>query len=135
MAQLIDTSVFILLERRRVRLDALPIGDDESVALASITASELLMGVHRAETPERRIRREAFVERLLDTIPVLPFTLPVARLYARLSHDLQRQGLPIGAHDTMIAATALVHGYQLLTDNLRHFERIEGLRVQRPLLG
>ena len=133
MGQLIDSSIFIALERRGMSLRELRIADDQPVALAAVTASELLMGVYRAETPERRTRLEAFVERILATIPVLAFDLPVARLHALLEHDLRARGLRIGAHDTMIAATALAYGYDLLTDNVRHFERVAGLNVRRPL--
>jgi len=131
MGQLVDTSVFIMLERRGLALRDLSLAPDEPVALASITASELIAGIYRADTPERRIRREAFVERLLMMLPTLAFDLPAARIYAQLSEDLRSRGLPIGAHDTLIAATALAYDYQLLTDNMRHFERIEGLDVRR----
>ena len=60
MAQLIDTSVFIALERQQLDLDVLArIFPDEPVALAAITASELLAGVHYAGTEERRKRLHA----------------------------------------------------------------------------
>jgi tRNA(fMet)-specific endonuclease VapC len=136
VAQLIDTSVFVALERRGLRLGALagvaPGEADAPVALASVTASELLVGVHRADTAERRLRREAFVEALLGAVPVLPFDLRVARTHARLWAQLAAAGTPVGAHDLLIAATALAHGYAVLTDNPRDFGRVPGLEVRRP---
>jgi predicted nucleic acid-binding protein len=67
MALLIDARVFITLERRGLPLGALAaVAPDEPVALAVITASELLIGVWRADTVERRLRRQAFVEAVLS---------------------------------------------------------------------
>ena len=133
MVQLIDTSVFIDLERRSLGLealaDALP---DEPVALAAITARELLVGVHRADDATRRERRGAFVERLLGIVPVLPFDLEAARVHARLLADLLRNGNRVGAHDLIIAATALARDAVVWTGNVRDFGRIAGLRVEVP---
>src|SRR4051794_35382642 len=112
MAQLIDTSVFIALERSRLSVDHLRGSmPGESAALAVVTASEMLAGVYRADTPEPRARREAFVEEVLATLPVIAFDLSVARLYARIGEDMRAMGRPVGAHDLQIAATALAHGY------------------------
>lgn len=133
MAQLIDTSVFIALERRRESLGALAIAvPDEPVALASITASELLAGAHRADTQERRLRRQAFVEAILEVITVIPFDLRIARIHAQIWSQLMASGQTIGAHDLLIAATALSHGYAVLTDNTREFHRVTGLEVRQP---
>ncbi len=85
MGTVIDSSVLIAAERGRLDwaevLKSLP--EDQPVAISAITASELLHGVHRAATAEQRAKREAFVERLLATLPVLGFDLLAAR-HARL---------------------------------------------------
>src|SRR5436305_8484776 len=134
MAQLIDSSVFIAWERRGQRLDGLIAATSgEPIALASITAAELLFGVHRANTPERRRRREAFIEAILGSIPILPFDLRVARTHADIWARLTATGQPIGAHDLLIAATALTHGYDVLTENRRDFQRVPGLVVREPI--
>jgi predicted nucleic acid-binding protein len=134
MAVLIDSSVFVALERRGQTLSALAkVVPDEALALASITASELLVGVHRADSPRRRVTRETFVEAILETIPVLPFELRIARVHAALFAQLAAAGRPVGAHDLLIGATALAHGSAVLTDNLRDFQRIPGLSVLQPV--
>lgn len=133
MAQLIDASVFIALERRGRQLadlDAALAG--EPIALASITAADLLTGVDLANTAERRLRREAFVEAILAQFPVLPFDLPVARTQARLCAQLAAAGRTMGAHDLLIAATAVAYGYAVLTQNVRDFRRVPGLVVRQP---
>jgi tRNA(fMet)-specific endonuclease VapC len=105
---------------------------NEALAIAAITASELLTGVHRANTESRRLRREAFVEGILALIPVLPIDLRVARVHAHLWAILAADGQTIGAHDLWIAATALTHGYSVLTHNVREFNRMPGLVVVQP---
>ena len=133
MAQLIDSSVFIALERRGLRLDhLLPAVPDEPAAMSAITASELLAGVHRADSTERRVRRGAFVEAVIERMPVLQIDLRVARVHAQLWARLTEAGQPIGAHDLLIAATALASGYSVLTDNPRDFLRVPGLQVRQP---
>ena len=102
------------------------LGADEEVGIAAITASELLHGVHRA-TPEHRARREAFVEAVLAAFPPLPFGLLAARTHARIWAELAAVGQNVGAHDRLVAATAITVGWRVGTANLRHFDRIAGL--------
>lgn len=94
-----------------------------------MTASELLHGVHRADGAWRRGSRERFVEEIFAEIPVIPFDLQVARVHSRIWADLKMQGQMIGAHDLIIAATALAHGFHLITGNPREFGRVEGLEM------
>jgi len=133
MARLVDSSVVIEMERRDRSLGALRrIVPGEPLALAAITASELLVGVHRAASPERRSRRLDFIEAVLGEVPIIPFDLPIARVHARVLAELTATGQMIDANDLLIAATALAHGYDVLTHNLRHFERVPRLVVHRP---
>ena len=132
MAILIDTSVLVDIERGRTSLAALAARDaDEDVAIAAITASELLHGVHRL-AGARAARAEAFLEELFLLVPVVPFDLPEARTHARLSADLQARGAAVGAHDLIIAATAIANDYRVLTRDRRSFPRIAGLEVVAP---
>ena len=140
MGTLLDTTVFIDLERA---VRSLPpgsamaevsgrleeqLGPDDQVGIAAITASELLHGVHRA-SPEHRPRREAFVEAVLAAFPPLPFGLLAARAHARIWAELAAAGQDVGAHDRLVAATAVTAGWRVGTANLRHFDRIAGLDV------
>ena len=133
MALLIDSTVFIALERQDRRIVELASSaGDEPVALAAITASELLAGVLRADTPERRLRRGAFVEAILDVVPIVAFDLRIARVHAQIWTQLMAAGQGIGSHDLLIAATALAHDNSILTENVREFGRVAGLTVRRP---
>jgi tRNA(fMet)-specific endonuclease VapC len=140
MGTLLDTTIFIELERA---LRGLPsdramaevssrlerqLGPTEDVGIAAITASELLHGVHRA-TLKHRPRREAFVEAVLAAFPPLVFDLLCARAHARLWAELASAGVDVGAHDRIVAATAIAAGWRIGTANVRHFERIAGVDV------
>lgn len=132
MGTLIDSSVLIAAERGKLDLRArLLEREDEQFAIAAITASELLHGVHRAATSERRTRREAIVEQLLATLPVIPFDLVVARVHARIWAELAARGVNIGAHDLLIGASALAVDYAVATHDTRSFPKIPGLSVAR----
>jgi tRNA(fMet)-specific endonuclease VapC len=138
MGTVLDTTVFIELERAMRGLPAgramaeiaqrlgAQLGEHEDVGIAAITASELLHGVHRA-TEAHRGRREAFVEAVLAAFPTLSFDLLVARVHARLWAGLASSGAEVGAHDRLVAATAMSAGWRVGTANIRHFNRIPGL--------
>jgi len=74
--------------------------------------------------------RQAFVEKVIEAIPVFPFDVGVARIYARVWASLVRRGFNVGSHDLIIAATALSLDYTVVTANKRDFEKIEGLRLE-----
>lgn len=131
MAVLIDACVLIEAERGRLDLGAhIAHRPDDGVFLSVITVSELLHGVHRASSPDRRARRAAFAEAVLSRLPVLDIDLPTARAHARLWADLAAAGTPVGPHDLWLAATCVARGLTLVTANLREFERVPGLEVE-----
>lgn len=96
-----------------------------------LTVSELLYGVHRADSEKRRIIREAFVEKISEVFAVFPFDLSAARIYARVWATLAKRGKVVGAHDLIIAATCISLGFSLATLGLRDYGLIEGLDVAR----
>lgn len=126
---MLDTSVLVAAERRRASLDE-AILDDDDVSIAAVTAAELWVGVELADA-RRRARRATFVEQVLATIPVEDYDLDTARVHAGLLSDARRRGLPRGAHDLLIAATAIARGRTLVTLDRGGFEGIEGLLLRR----
>lgn len=130
---IIDTSLLIGAERGAIAFEAfLQTVADQPLAIAAITASELLHGCHRAKDAAVRVRRSAWVDAVLDLIPVRPFGLPEARRHAQLWAELATTGTVIGAQDMLIAATALARGDTVATLNQRDFSRVAGLRVRLP---
>jgi tRNA(fMet)-specific endonuclease VapC len=125
---ILDTGVIIAFERGRLDIDAVLGADD--AAIASITAMELLVGVERADDAHRR-RRALHVEAVLSSVPVVDYTLDVARTHARLAAQAMGLGRPRSAYDMMIAATAVSDGRTLLTtDASADFTGLAGLNVE-----
>ncbi len=131
MGVLIDSSSLIAAQRGELDLDvALGHDLDEEVAIAAVSASELLHGIHRLKGGAKQARAERFVERLLDTLHVVPFDLDVARVHARLGAELAAKGASVGAHDLIIASTAIAIDFAVATRDLRSFPRIAGLALK-----
>jgi tRNA(fMet)-specific endonuclease VapC len=120
--------VLIAWEREGTAAELEPLVGDEQRAISVVTVSELLHGMHRA-SGARRHRRTAFVEHVLAQLDPVPITETVARTHAQIWADLETRGDVPGMHDLWIAATALAHGFGVVTHNRRDFERVEGLRV------
>src|SRR5262249_1525976 len=129
MGLMVDSNVFINFEKNGKAIDLSHWEQSENVYASVVTISELLMGVYRADTEERRLRRSAFVEAVISGISILDFTVAVARVHATIYSDLAKKGNLIGAHDLIIAATARCHDHAILTDNVDEFRRVPGLHV------
>ena len=130
MGIVLDTDVFVHAERGSVPPDWQAYAAAHgAIYLSAITVSELLVGVYRADTGARRAKRSAAVESVLAGFAVLDLTTEIARLHAQLLADLMERGQKIGAHDLIIAATALRYGFPVLTSNLKDFRRVSGLDV------
>ncbi|MFN8095042.1 MAG: type II toxin-antitoxin system VapC family toxin [Vicinamibacteria bacterium] len=96
-----------------------------SVALSVVTEMEIRFGL--ARNPGLRIA--PLVEQFLDAMTILPLDSDVARAYGRIRSELETEGRPIGPLDTMIAAHAVSVGATLVTNDVREFRRVRGLRV------
>jgi tRNA(fMet)-specific endonuclease VapC len=134
VALIVDTSVFVEAERRGADLSEIVtlVPDDESLAVPAIVIAELLVGVHLGQPESRRREREEFIARISSQFPVLSFDVGVAAVYSELWATLRRAGGLIPPHDLMIGATALHYGAELLTHNLRDFQRIPGVQTREP---
>jgi tRNA(fMet)-specific endonuclease VapC len=131
MGVILDSSVLIEAERGHLDIDRF-INDRETqpFGLSVITVAELLHGVHRADSEKRRVKRSAYVEKVIELFPIYPFGIDTARVYAQLWATLLRKGVQIGAHDLIIASTAIALGFSVATFDKRDFERIEGLELE-----
>ena len=134
MGLILDSSVAIAAEGRGGTVQAflqraIATAGDQEAALSAVGVVELVHGIHRADSPERRARREAFVEELLSTVAIYPLTTDVARLAGKLDAEQQSRGIVVPFADLLIGATALSLGFSVLTVNARHFGRVPGLAV------
>lgn len=95
--------------------------------LSAVSLYELFHGVERVDDSAERRRA---IESVLETKPVYAADSAVMKKAGRIDGRLASEGQAIGVGDTVIAATALVHEEPVLTRNVGHFERIEGLDVR-----
>jgi tRNA(fMet)-specific endonuclease VapC len=102
---------------------------DQALSLSVMTAGEMFHGVWRADSAQRRARREEFVEALLAAIPSVPITLPIMRIFAEIDARLRSNGHALPTSDLLIGSSALARGDAVVTGNPRHFRRIPGLEV------
>jgi len=132
MAITLNADVFIADERGVFNLKGwLAARPQEQFELAAITVAELFHGLERALGTHRAHRR-AYIESLLATFRVIPYTVQTAQIHARLWADLESRGKMIGYHDLIVAATALERGSSVATFNKRHFPAVKGLKVITP---
>jgi len=135
MGVILDTSFLVEVERREREINRfVEEREAEVFGISVITVAELLHGVHRADSSKRRVKRSAYVEKVIELFPIHVFDTATARIYAALWADLTAKGVHIGAHDLIIGSTALSLGYSVATFNVRHFGNIEGLKIEIPAL-
>ncbi|MGH2799214.1 MAG: PIN domain-containing protein [Thermoleophilaceae bacterium] len=125
---MLDTTVLIDAERASAAIDDL-VGDEDDVALAAITAAELLVGVQLADRRRRPARRD-YVNTLIETIPVEPYDLEVARVHATMLAHVHKSGRARGAHDLLIAATARARDRIVVTADATGFDDLPQVRVR-----
>ncbi len=99
----------------------------EQLCISTITLGELYFG---AEKSERRIENLQALERFIGRLSVLPFSIKAAEHYGQLRVEVQQAGKPIGGNDILIGAHARAEGLTLVTNNMREFGRMPGLRVE-----
>jgi predicted nucleic acid-binding protein len=114
--------------RQLLEAVALETGDD-GLAVSVVTVLELAHGITRADTTERRERRQRFLDDLLTGVPVQPVTVPIALRAGQIDGQSQAKGVRIPLSDLLIGASALELAYSVGTANVRHFQLIPGLNV------
>lgn len=130
----LDSSAVIAAERERQPVVAfiaaiLQTYGPVELSLSPVTVSELVHGIYRAKTPEASRRRLAYVEELVDLIPVHPVTKQSAWLAGQIEGEEAAKGTVIPFNDLMIAVSAIEQGYGVLTANVRHFRLVPNLLV------
>ncbi len=94
---------------------------------SSVVVAELYVAAYRTSGSEKWLRR--IQETILPVVKVIHFDLDCAHVCGRIQADLMNRGVPIDSADVLIAATALRYRLTLVSANLRHFDRIPGLKL------
>jgi tRNA(fMet)-specific endonuclease VapC len=97
------------------------------ICVSAITFAELEYGVANSSYPEENA---AALINFLAMIDVLPFDEKSGTEFGKIKLDLRKRGTPIGAFDMLITAHAKSHGLTLVTNNIKEFGRVEGLKIE-----
>jgi tRNA(fMet)-specific endonuclease VapC len=132
MAIILDADVVIRGERGTFNFKSwVASRPNDQFEIAAITVAELWHGVERA-SGTHRIKRERYLNNVLQSLPIIPYTEQTAYQHARIWAELEASGKMIGFYDLIVGATALERDSQVATFNNRHFTQIRGLRVLEP---
>ena len=126
---LLDTNICIYLIKKHppevlARFQQIHI---EQLHIPTITVFELYYGIEKNNSQQRN---QAALENFIAPLTIVDFSLDAAKKAAIIRNTLEKQGTPIGAYDIQIAAIALSLDMILLTNNIREFERVQGLKLE-----
>ena len=134
MGLILDSSVLVAAERqgqnaRQMLASVASRIAETEIGISVVTLIELAHGAARANTPERKTKRQKFIDELLIAMPIHPVTVPLALRTGQIDGENQTRGVRLPLPDLLIGVTALELGYSVGTANLRDFQRIPGLSV------
>jgi len=129
MKVLLDTNICIYMIKNnppevRTHFERFSPGE---VGISSITVAELRYGVEKSAAREKNA---SALEAFLLPLEILSFDLHDALAYGNIRADLERQGIPIGSMDMLIAAQSVARDLTLITNNMKEFQRIPSLRCE-----
>ena len=128
---LLDTNICIYVIKRRPEMVLDRFNENAAhLAISSITLAELLHGAEKSSQPQRTL---AVVEDFCSRLDVLDYGAKAAQHYGQIRASLEQRGTPIGVNDLHIAAHARSEGLTLVSNNLREFERVDGLLYENWL--
>ncbi len=134
MKYMLDTNFCVYLIKKKPEnvLVNLRLNMDDGVAISAITLAELMHGVESSSYPEKNTLA---LNQFLSIVDILPFDDEAAAEYGKICTMLRRQGTPIGVMDVLIAAHAKAKGLIIVTNHVREFERVEGLRLENWVIA
>jgi tRNA(fMet)-specific endonuclease VapC len=129
MKVMLDTNICIYIIKQKPRsvlerFAAFPVGD---LGISVITLAELEYGASKSSEPDRN--SEA-LEQFVSPLEIAVFDRLATSVYGKIRALLEKRGRPIGSMDLLIAAHALSLNVRLVTNNMREFKRVPGLRVE-----
>jgi tRNA(fMet)-specific endonuclease VapC len=128
MTYMLDTNIFShMVNNNMAVLQAYAKATSGDISLSIISHGEILFGIQKQIPSASKLQR---IKYLLEQIPIALLGDTVTTHYAKVRADLELAGQPIGPNDTWIAAHALSLGATLVTNNVREFKRVKGLKVE-----
>ena len=127
MRYMLDTDTVSLLVRENPSVIKNLLGHEkDEICISVITYAELCFGLEKKGS--ERLFNE--VSAILGKLSILDFNCSQSEIYGKIRLKLEKSGMPLGDMDMLIAAAALSAGAILVSHNLRHFGKIEGIKVE-----
>lgn len=129
MKFLLDTNICIYIMKQRPEsvLQRFRVMNQNDLGLSIVTVAELEYGVAKSQNPALNRSR---LDNFRRPFQVVGLSDEDVRVFGEIRADLEQRGTPIGAYDLLIAAQAKSRDLVLVTNNMREFERVSGLRLE-----
>ena len=129
MRYMLDTNICIYAIKHKPErvFQKLQDVDPKDVCVSSVTYAELVHGVEKSAAIEKN---RLALSMLLANIDILDFNVSAADSYGKIRAELEKNGTPIGPLDMMIAGHAKSLGYTVVTNNVKEFKRVSGLKIE-----
>ena len=98
----------------------------DPIKIGTITLMELYYGAYKSQRITSNLAKIRTLENVLEVIPIGE---EIAEIFGREKTRLEKEGIPLDDFDLILGCCALAHNLTLVTNNIRHFRRIEGLQV------
>jgi tRNA(fMet)-specific endonuclease VapC len=126
---MLDTDICIYIIKRKpahvanrlVRMKA------DQLTMSAITFAELMNGAKKSQHVEENLEKLIALSELIE---IRPFDKRAAECYGDIRSSLEKKGKNIGSYDLLIAAHVLILGWTLVTNNVREFRRVQGLKIE-----
>ncbi len=132
MTHLLDTNtcIFFLNRTSERIISQFKKFSPSGIKLPSITVAELFYG---AEKSKAKKKNRTIVENFVSTFEIIPFDEKCCKTYAKIRASLEKVGAPIGPMDLLMASISLANNFTLITNNVREFRRVKGLKLENWL--
>ena len=128
MAFLIDTDIIIYNTKGHQKVsDMFKENASLPKTISVITYGELLYGAKKSERVEKNL---ALIHRIGEIFPIIDVSRSIIETFSSLKSNLEQKGQIISDMDLLIASTALSLNYTLVTNNIQHFQRVKGLKLE-----
>lgn len=129
MRYILDTNICIYAIKHKPEQVFLKLQehDPSEICISSVTYAELVHGVEKSQSIEKN---RVALTLLLANIDIMDFDSSAAESYGKIRAALEKEGLPIGPLDMMIAGHAESLGYTVVTNNTKEFGRVNGLKLE-----
>lgn len=128
MKYVLDTNTLIYFFKGTGRIaERLLATPPSEIGIPTIVLYELEVGVAKSKSPQRR---KTQLQEFTSLVNILPFSIAEAKCAATIRVKLEKEGIPIGPYDLLIAASALANSWVLVTHNQEEFGRVDGLKIE-----